>query len=645
MAWITDSLRGAINAIGHRLGFQTGTALPNIFTHQLAIAAYMSSGMLRKVIQVPAADRVQKWRDWQAPKETIALIEAEEKRLGLRAKAKAAEVLRGLGGGALILITAGDHAQPLLPEAVAKGGLVAVNLVSRWQIDGDDWDEDLASPTYGAPRMFKVSGGRGEQHRIHPSRVVCFRGDPIPAGAGIPMQEAFWGDCRLLRVYTEVCRSDETQAWFSALVRKAKLLRVGIPNLTDYTETERGKAKLNSRIALIAEGENTLNAVVYDAGNGKDSDSGGEKIDDYQITWAGIPAVMDAFDQRVAAVADIPFTRLMGRSPAGMNSTGQHDMDNWHDAVSDGQENELRPCLEQIDPVLLRSAGVTDVGKVWWKFAPLDTPTEKEQAETLKLLLEAVDKLELSGLVPHEALARAVQNLLEERGDLPGLAEALAAMSEDERFGLSRGDADEGDDTDPSQIQAQQPKGGDPGLAGRGGARDNPARRAANDAATWLADATPRPLYVQRKLLNAAEVVAWAKGQGFDVTLRPEDMHVTILYSRAPVDPMKMGRDWREDEKAQIIVRPGGPRVLERFNEGAVVLRFASPDLEWRHRDLVEAGGSHDWPEYHPHVTLTYAAPEGMDLDAVEPFRGKLVFGPEIFEGLDLDWKSKVGEE
>lgn len=254
-----------------------------------------------------------------------------------------------------------------------------------------------------------------------------------------------------------------------------------------------------------------------------------------------------------------------------------------------------------------------------------------------------MEKVQLSGTIPDEAFAKAYQNGLSENGWMPGLDGALAEIPEAERFGLNP----DPDGTDPSAItqSGNGVEGGDPGLAGRGGSGSGPARRAANDAATWLADATPRPLYVQRKLLNAAELVAWAKEKGFDTTLSASDMHVTVLYSRAPVDPMKMGRDWREDEQGRIIVRPGGPRVLERFNEGAVVLRFASPDLEWRHRDLVEAGGSHDWPEYHPHVTLTYAAPEGMDLDAIEPFQGKLVFGPEIFEGLDLDWKSKVGEE
>src|SRR5690606_21839739 len=115
MAWITDSLRGAINAIGNRFGYQASTALPNVFSHQLAIAAYMSSGMMRKVIAIPADDGVREWRDWQAEKDDIAKIEAEERRLGLRAKVKHAETLRGIGGGALIIVTAGDHAQPLDP--------------------------------------------------------------------------------------------------------------------------------------------------------------------------------------------------------------------------------------------------------------------------------------------------------------------------------------------------------------------------------------------------------------------------------------------------------------------------------------------------------------------------------------------------
>ena len=484
MAWLNDSLRSAISAAGrfNPFGRRDASPLGGVFDHQLAIAAYLSSGMMRKVISIPAEDRVREWRDWQAEKDDIEAIEKEERRLGLIAKVEFAEVLRGLGGGALILITAGNHAEPLNPETLRAGGLVAINAVSRWQIQGTDWVEDLADPLYGQPRMFRINGGRNAQD-IHPSRVICFRGDPLPAGTSMSLEEAFWGDSRLLRVFCEVQRSDETQAWFSQLVKKAKLLRIGIGDLDDYLTSEQGQAKLASRVQLIAEGESTLNATVYRLGpsNGEGADRG-EAISDYQINFAGIPAMMDAFDQRVAAVADIPFTRLMGRSPAGMNATGQYDDLNWVKAVTSGQNLELRPCLEMIDPILIRSAGCDPKG-IWWKFAPLSAPTEKENADIFSTIMGAIEKLQATNSIPEREFAKGLQNLVIENGWLPGIDEDLKKLSDDERYGLSPDD----DGTDPSELQAgAEPDNGgkevdptSPTARAKGGSR-SPAR-AAND--------------------------------------------------------------------------------------------------------------------------------------------------------------------
>jgi phage-related protein (TIGR01555 family) len=619
MAWITDSLRSAIELCSRYNPFaRADTGLPGVFGHQLAVAAYMSSGMLRKVIAIPADDRVREWRDWQADKDQIELIEAEERRLGLQAKVRQAEVLRGIGGGALILITTGDHASALKPETIGKGGLVAVNVVSRWQITAKDYVRDLASPDYLTPRMFSIDS-EGRQQDIHPSRVVCFRGEPLPAGSALTDDEAFWGDSRLLRVFAAVQRSDDTQAWFAALVKKAKLLRIGIPDLSGMVSGPGGDAILAKRVETIATGESVLNAVVFDAGNG--AENPGETIADYQVKWDGIPALMDAFDQRVAAVADIPFTRLMGRSPAGMNATGEHDSDNWAKMVSAGQRLETRPCLDQIDPVMLRSAGITnpeggdgkDVGPVTWRFAPLDTPSEQEEATTFKTTMEAVTALQNTGTIPDIAFSKGLQNLMSEREWVPGLDQALAEVPEAERF--------------PEGPTAEEM------AAEMAAHQTDPLRRAANDA-------SPRTLYVQRKLLNAAEVIAWAKAQGFKTTLAADEMHVTVLYSRSPVDWMKMGQDWHGDEKGQLVVPAGGARLVEQLGDkGAVVLLFGSSALCYRHEDMVRNGASHDYDEYQPHVTVTYAKPDALDLDTVEPFRGALRFGPEIFEELDEGWQ------
>lgn len=147
------------------------------------------------------------------------------------------------------------------------------------------------------------------------------------------------------------------------------------------------------------------------------------------------------------------------------------------------------------------------------------------------------------------------------------------------------------------------------------------------------------PLYVSRKLLNAAEVIAWAKGQGIAVTVPADDMHVTILYSKTAVDWFAMaGQGW---DMPEVTVDKGGPRFVERFGDpsaadAAVVLRFASPVMTYRHDDMIERGASSDFPTYKPHVTLSYDA-AGVDLAKVEPFTGELRFGPEIFEPIKAD--------
>jgi hypothetical protein len=209
-------------------------------------------------------------------------------------------------------------------------------------------------------------------------------------------------------------------------------------------------------------------------------------------------------------------------------------------------------------------------------------------------------------------------NTFIEDGSLPGLE---AAIEEHGRLADMPAPAPTDPNADPS---------GDPS--------------ATPDPAT-MGDAAPRTLYVSRKLLNAAEFIAWAKGQGFETTTPATDLHVTIAYSRTPVDWMKVGEAWSGDKDGKMTVQPGGARLVEPLGDkGAVVLLFNSSELSWRHMAIREnAGASWDFDEYQPHVTITYDG-KGVNLADVEPYRGKLVFGPEIFAEVDEDWSSKLTE-
>lgn len=143
-----------------------------------------------------------------------------------------------------------------------------------------------------------------------------------------------------------------------------------------------------------------------------------------------------------------------------------------------------------------------------------------------------------------------------------------------------------------------------------------------------------KPLYVKRDLVNVAEFRRWAVSQGFaDVQ---DDLHVTVLYSRQPVNWLEMGQAWGNEPGGKLTVEPGGVRIVDYLGDkGAIVLHFVCDALKWRHCEMIERGASDDHGEYQAHVTITYDPARSIDLSNVEPYRGKLVFGPEYFEELD----------
>lgn len=591
-------------------------------------AAYLSSWLHRKIVDVPAEDMTRAGRDWDADDAEIEKIEAEEKRLGYWAKLREAVRLARLGGGAIFIgIGDSDPSQPL-PNTIGAGGVKYLMVLSRWQLTLGDLENDPASPEFMQPRFFTIAGMSG-QVQIHPSRMVCFHGLPIPAIHMTNAEDRFWGMSVVEACDEPVQQATTACAGFASLIDEAKIDVYRFNGLTDLLLQPGGEDKLTTRVQATTTGKSVHRAVILDKE---------DEWDQRQLTLTGVRDVIITFDGRLAGAADMPATRLLGKSPDGQNSTGESDLANYFQGIGAKQEMFLRPGMERLDVVVLPSAGVkTDLT---WQFSTLRVLTEKEAAEIENKEADTLTKLVNSGMFSGVALEESYSTRMSESQRWPNYKD-----TRDKQIKL--GEFEPSDEPDESElgivpIPNGTKGGGQTSIVPGGNAQQPPARRAAND---WFADATPRPLYVQRKLLNAADLIKWAKAQGFTSTLPAGDMHVAVLFSRTAVDPMKIGEGWDGDEKGELRIKPGGPRAVERLGENAVVLLFSSWSLSSRHRDMVEAGGSHDFPEYQPHVTLSYEVPAGFDLDAVKPYTGALHFGPEVFEPLDLDWKSKVSEE
>lgn len=160
------------------------------------------------------------------------------------------------------------------------------------------------------------------------------------------------------------------------------------------------------------------------------------------------------------------------------------------------------------------------------------------------------------------------------------------------------------------------------------------------DESANIRQARAEPTYISRPVTNAKDIHDWAVAQGFKNVVPPEKMHVTVAYSKAPIDASSLTK------ASPNITVSGDKREVKKLGDDDVpVLRFNSKELDADWQRTIDAGASwdhgHSPGSYQPHVTLSYESqpiPSGM-----KPYAGPILLGPEKAEPLQTDWSQKQG--
>ena len=570
-------------------------------------ALYLEDGFARKIVDKVPADETREWRGWEARQ--AEAIYAAERQLKLRSKVRQARTWARLYGGAAILIGDGasDPSQPLDLNALGRGGIRYLHVFSRWELNPDEFERDLMSPNFGRPASYRIGGvGATDAPVVHASRFALFDGIDAPwlireanQGWGLPLFQAL--RTALMNVASSAANS-------AALVEEAKLDIIKIPDLTSQLSDEEGLRRLLARFTYANQAKSTINALLLGAD---------ETHERKQMSFSGLSDLTMRQIEILAGVADIPATVLLGTAPKGLNATGDHDEKNYFNTVRSRQTNGLTDELAPLDEALLRHALGTRPRNATYTWAPLWQPTEEERATTAKAKAETTQIYASLGVFPRAGFALALRGQIVEDGVYPAFDVHVdeAAL---EKLGA-----------EPLMV------GKAAAAAAQAAADDDGAEPAAMGDAlpAHLADGVPRPLYVSRPVVNAKAILAWAARQGIPNLVAPEDLHVTVVWSRDALD-------WFAAYQGaeQVRVGAGGPRDLERFGEDGrhLVLMFRSDEILWRHRDLRDLGASHDWPDFQPHITLSSDA-SGFDARGIVPFEGPIVLGPERFRAPKAD--------
>ena len=379
-------------------------------------ALYRESWIVRRIIDVIPADMLKNWITI-----TSGLDPDVEKRLSLtlRRTQLIDKLKRGmqwgrLYGGALGVMLVKhqgyDLSQALQLDWIMPGDFAGLLIFDRWNgvNPSSELIEDISDPDYGYPKYYTVTDpAGGGSVKIHHSRVIRFTGNTLPFWEEIA--EMQWGASVVESIFDELRKRDNVswniaQLTFMANIRVLKMQDLG--QLLAATDNE-SQAELLRTLEAQNMLLNNMGMQVMDAADG---------LETHQYTFGGLADCYQQFIMDISGAAEIPVTRLFGRSPSGLNATGESDLQNYYDMIAEKQESYLRPILNKVLPPFIISTLGSLPDDFDFEFDPVADPSDKERADLAKCGTDNVVAAYNAGLISQRTALKELKQQSERTG-------------------------------------------------------------------------------------------------------------------------------------------------------------------------------------------------------------------------------------
>lgn len=260
---------------------------------------------------------------------------------------------------------------PLMPGQL-KGFLV----LDKWMVEARL--ETLVSeygPDLGKPMFYRISSDapalRGKN--VHYSRVMRLAGLDLPYWQRV--QENLWGLSVFERIYDRMVGVDSATQGAAQLVYKSFLRTYKMKGMTDLM-SQGGDAGIDTMIKkmeMMRRWQSNEGITVVDADDDVTVQTNG--------SFAGISDVILQLIQQVSGTLQIPLVRMLGQSPAGLNSTGEADLRTYYDGINTKQEREFRRPVDKMYRMMAESEAIALPNDFNWTFRPLWQLDEGQKSE------------------------------------------------------------------------------------------------------------------------------------------------------------------------------------------------------------------------------------------------------------------------
>lgn len=362
-------------------------------------ALYREHWIIRRIIDIIPSDMVKNWitLTTEVSPNLLKKMDLELRKTQLIQKIKTGLQWGRLFGGALgVMIVAGqgdDLSKPLDLQMIVPGDFCGLLVFDRWNsIDTSiETVDDIRDPEFGLPKYYTVTDNNtGECAKVHYSRALRFTGDDLPYWESQAEQQ--WGASVIESVFDELKKRDNVSWNIAQLTFMASLrvLKMGDMGEMLSAADEQTKEELYRTIQAQNWLMSNMGMQVIDAS---------DDFQTHQYTFGGIADVYKQFMIDIAGAANIPATKLFGRSPEGMNATGESDLTNYYDMVAQEQEAKLRPILNKLLPVICMSTFGAVPDDLDFEFDPVSEPSDKDRSDLAKSEAENVVTVFNAGLI------------------------------------------------------------------------------------------------------------------------------------------------------------------------------------------------------------------------------------------------------
>lgn len=347
---------------------------------------YEGNGLFSKIIDTPAEEALKHGFDLNLKSDELnAFVEDALDDLEWEERAATAIKWARLYGGALIVMLIDDgrgleepvdweHIRSIDELRVYERSIVQPDYASLYQQDYGGKGVGNRVSKFGQPEYYYVSSIYGS-FKVHESRCLVFRNGVLPEQTSNATY-LFWGMPEYVRIRRALRETVTAHTDSVKLLERSVQAIYSMKGLASLLTTDDGENQVLKRLQLVDTSRGLLNSIAID--------SEGEQYDFKTFQFSGVKDVIDATCNMLSALTNIPQTILFGRSPAGMNATGDSDFESYYNFVEKIQrlmlKRNLRTLLDVVFRAGIASGDVAEEPDYKLEFKPLWSLSDTEQA-------------------------------------------------------------------------------------------------------------------------------------------------------------------------------------------------------------------------------------------------------------------------